>query len=88
MRRIGLLLCALFLSGCVYSETVYLRNPTGMTVQCGPYRESFGDGMVYLESSDYSRRGFNPGGFNQRLQQCVEGYQRTGYSEFRREEAQ
>ena len=58
--------CATFVSGCAVSEKVFLRNPAGQTVQCGPYTVA-GNLNAAAENSHIELRG------------CIADYQRQGY---------
>ena len=59
-------LAVIALTGCTTSETVYLRNAAGQIAQCGPYSEyGMAEGAQLLSQ--------------ERLQGCVEDYQRQGY---------
>ena len=39
MRTTIIILMAIALAGCATSETVYLKNPSNHTVQCGPFTD-------------------------------------------------
>lgn len=68
MVRAFIGLSALVLSGCATSEVAYMRNASGMTVQCGPYQAL--------------RTIYAPADFlvDRQLRDCIEDYhQRQGY---------
>lgn len=65
MRYLMLATICVALTGCA-SESVYLRNVAGTTVQCGPYSGG-GIGPIANLAAE------------QRLRDCVADYQRQGY---------
>ena len=66
LKRIGLVLITMGLVGCATSETVYLRNAAGHTVQCGPYTPGgIGPPAAMVAQAE--------------LRHCVTDYQRQGY---------
>lgn len=66
MKKLAFVL--VLLGGCAAdTETVYLANPQGQRVQCGPYKD------------DLIGNTGGANGLERRLRQCVEDYQRAGY---------
>ena len=66
MKRILVALAILPLAACASSETVYLKNATGQTVQCGPYS---GVGSLPAQAAQA----------DEKLRGCIYDYQRQGY---------
>ena len=66
MRTTSIILMAISLAGCTTSETVYLKNPSNHTVQCGPF-------------TDYGRVPDANVTTEAQLRGCISDYQRKGY---------
>ena len=66
MRAAIIILMAIGLAGCATSETVYLINESGNTVQCGPFTD-YGAVNLANQTTEAQLRG------------CISDYQRQGY---------
>ena len=65
MRRFLVVLVMLPLSGCITSETVYLKNANGQMAQCGPFT-TYGLILGPILNRD-------------KINDCVADYHRQGY---------
>ena len=66
MRATIIILMAISLAGCATSATVYLKNASNHTVQCGPFTD-YGN----IPSANVTT--------HNRLRGCIADYQRQGY---------
>lgn len=64
MKKLSVFIALTMLAGCSAAEVVYLKNPTGETVKCGPYHSMTGPQERLALTS---------------LRECVSDYQIQGY---------